>query len=183
MNLYQFDARAGCPRSARAGVAEHRKSGWVLRDVVRTLRADLGAGRTHPARAGETQLDDAALAASVTPALPAVERTRAEHFVLPAQRPGCRGVRGDLLGALVLSAERCWRCACRGCRSAFGSLRSGGLGKRLFIGIVFALGFWMLQTMFGNLAQAYRFDIRIAYMLPLAVMLGVSAWLFRRRSG
>ncbi len=25
---------------------------------------------------------------------------------------------------------------------AFGSLRSGGLGKRLFIGIVFALGFW-----------------------------------------
>ena len=31
---------------------------------------------------------------------------------------------------------------------AFGSLRSGGLGKRLFIGIVFALGFWLVQTQF-----------------------------------
>jgi lipopolysaccharide export LptBFGC system permease protein LptF len=57
---------------------------------------------------------------------------------------------------------------------AFGSLRSGGLGKRLFIGIVFALGFWMLQTLFGNLAQAFRFDIRVAYACPDVVMFGVS---------
>ena len=66
---------------------------------------------------------------------------------------------------------------------AFGSLRSGGLGKRLFIGIVFALGFWMLQTLFGNLAQAFRFDIRIAFLAPLVVMFATSAILFRRRSG
>ena len=66
---------------------------------------------------------------------------------------------------------------------AFGSLRSGGLGKRLFIGIVFALGFWMLQTLFGNLARAYRLDFRLAYLLPLVVMMGVSMLLFRRRSG
>jgi lipopolysaccharide export system permease protein len=66
---------------------------------------------------------------------------------------------------------------------AFGSLRSGGLGKRLFIGIVFALGFWMLQTLFGNLAQAFRFDIRIAFLAPLVVMFATSAVLFKRRSG
>ena len=61
--------------------------------------------------------------------------------------------------------------------------QSSPTAQQLLAFAVFALGFWMLQTMFGNLAQAYRFDIRIAYMLPLAVMLGVSAWLFRRRSG
>jgi lipopolysaccharide export system permease protein len=66
---------------------------------------------------------------------------------------------------------------------AFGSLRSGGLGRRLFIGIVFALGFWLLQTQVVRLAGVYKFDYRIAYLIPSAVMLGVSTVLFRRRSG
>ena len=66
---------------------------------------------------------------------------------------------------------------------AFGSLRSGGMGKRLFLGIVFALGFWLLQDQFVKLAGIYHFDYRLAYLVPPAVMLGVSAVLFRRRSG
>src|SRR3546814_9718284 len=44
---------------------------------------------------------------------------------------------------------------------AFGTLRSGGAGKRLFIGIVFALGFWLLQMQFVKLAGVYRFDYRL----------------------
>ena len=66
---------------------------------------------------------------------------------------------------------------------AFGSLRSGGLGRRLFIGVVFALGFWLLQNQFVRLAGVYRFDFRIAYLIPPLVMLAVSFLLFRRRSG
>jgi lipopolysaccharide export system permease protein len=66
---------------------------------------------------------------------------------------------------------------------AFGSLRSGGLGKRLFLGIVFSLGFWLLQTQFVKLAGVYKFDYRLAYMIPPVVMLAVSTVLFRRRSG
>lgn len=66
---------------------------------------------------------------------------------------------------------------------AFGTLRSGGYGKRLFLGIVFALGFWMLQQMFSKLAGVYHFDFRIAYALPPLIMLGVSGFLFKRRSG
>ena len=66
---------------------------------------------------------------------------------------------------------------------AFGTLRSGGLGKRLFLGVVFALGFWLLQEMAARLAGAYKFDYRIAYVLPSVLMLCVSAFLFRRRSG
>jgi lipopolysaccharide export system permease protein len=66
---------------------------------------------------------------------------------------------------------------------AFGTLRSGGMGKRLFIGIVFALGFWLLQTQFVKLATVYKFDYRVAYLLPTVIMLGVSAFLFKKRSG
>ena len=66
---------------------------------------------------------------------------------------------------------------------AFGTLRSGGYGKRLFLGIVFALGFYTLQRMATELAGIYHFDYRIAFALPPAIMLAVSLWLFKRRSG
>lgn len=66
---------------------------------------------------------------------------------------------------------------------AFGTLRSGGMGKRLFIGIVFALCFWLLQTQFVKLAAVYKFDYRLAYLLPTVIMLGVSGYLFKKRSG
>ena len=36
---------------------------------------------------------------------------------------------------------------------------------------------------FVKLAGVYKFDYRIAYLIPPAVMLAVSATLFRRRSG
>jgi lipopolysaccharide export system permease protein len=57
------------------------------------------------------------------------------------------------------------------------------MGKRLFIGILFALCFWLLQTQFVKLAGVFKFDFRLAYLIPPTLMLGVSAALFRRRSG
>ena len=49
---------------------------------------------------------------------------------------------------------------------AFGTLRSGGMGKRLFIGIVFALGFWLLQTQFVKLAHGVQ--VRLPRRVPAA---------------
>ncbi len=66
---------------------------------------------------------------------------------------------------------------------AFGTLRSGGMGTRLFLGIVFSLGFWLLQTQF--VAAGRRVQVRLPHRLcvPPVIMLAVSAFLFRRRSG
>src|SRR5690606_41911218 len=52
---------------------------------------------------------------------------------------------------------------------AFGTLRSGGLGRRLFIRIVFALGFWLLQTQFVRMASGFKLDFRPAYTIPPAL--------------
>ena len=149
VNLYQFDAEGRLSSIARAASpSTARAAGCCAMSCVRASRRP--RCRKNASRSNwKTQLDDAALAASVPPAyLPSRLNSR-RAFRTSAQRPGCRGVRGDLLGALVLSAERAGAVPAA-VRFAFGSLRSGGLGKRLFIGIVFALGFWMLQTMFGN---------------------------------
>lgn len=65
---------------------------------------------------------------------------------------------------------------------AFGSLRSGGFGKQLFIGIVLGIGFYLGQRLFLDLSDVYRFDVRLAYVLPLLVLLGVSWGYFGRRA-
>ena len=184
VNLYQFDPEGRLASIAQAAIAEHRKAGWVLKNVTRTtFNARSVEQVVVPEERWKTELDDAALAASITRPryLPSVELKQSIDYFKRNNLDA-----GDFeeiywgrwfypinVLALCLAAVP----------FAFGSLRSGGLGKRLFIGIVFALGFWMLQTLFGNLAQAFRFDVRIAYVLPLVVMFGVSMLLFRRRSG
>jgi len=40
-----------------------------------------------------------------------------------------------------------------------------------------------LQTQFVRLAGVFKFDYRVAYLMPTLIMLGVSFWLFRKRSG
>jgi lipopolysaccharide export system permease protein len=63
---------------------------------------------------------------------------------------------------------------------AFSSLRSGGFGKRLFFGIVIGIGFLLLQRLFVDLSNVYRFDVRIAMAIPPIMMFVLSAFLFRR---
>ncbi len=63
---------------------------------------------------------------------------------------------------------------------AFSSLRSGGFGKRLFFGIVIGISFLLLQRLFVDLANVYRFDVRIALALPPLTLVGLSFFLFRR---
>ena len=63
---------------------------------------------------------------------------------------------------------------------AFGALRSGGMGKRLFIGILFGVGFYFLQRAAVNLAEVYRFDLRLAYLLPALLLVAGAVWSLRR---
>jgi lipopolysaccharide export system permease protein len=64
---------------------------------------------------------------------------------------------------------------------AFGQLRSGGFGKRLFIGIVCGLLFFVLQKLAANLASIYRFPVWLAQVVPPVLALAASRWYFRRR--
>ncbi len=63
---------------------------------------------------------------------------------------------------------------------AFGALRSGGLGKRLFIGIVLAVGWYFFQRMVVNVATVYGVDHRIVHALPALVLVAAAVLYFRR---
>lgn len=65
---------------------------------------------------------------------------------------------------------------------AFGALRSGGFGKRLFLGLVFGLGYFLLQRLSVDLAQVYGIDLRLANIGPMALVAS-GAWVYFRGSG
>lgn len=65
---------------------------------------------------------------------------------------------------------------------AFGALRSGGFGKRLFLGIVLAVGWYLFQKATVNVAEVYGLDYRLAHALPL-LLLGFGAQTYFRRAG
>jgi lipopolysaccharide export system permease protein len=184
VRLYEFDDAGRLESIARAASAEHRPGGWLMHDVKRTYFDARSVTQTDVMEERwNSQLDDTALAASIT-----------QPRYLPASdlRSGIDYRRRNGLDASEFEEDYWGRwfypfnvlALCLAAMPfAFGSLRSGGVGKRLFIGIVFALGFWLLQTQFVKLAGVYKFDFRIAYLIPSTVMLAVSAVLFRRRSG
>lgn len=184
VRLYEFSDDGRLESIAHAATAEHRPGGWLLRDVERTWFEARSVSRTRAMEEHwESQLNASALAASVA---------RPRYLTASALRSGIEyRVRNGLDAAEF--QEHYWgrwfypfnvlALCLAAIPFAFGTLRSGGMGKRLFLGIVFALGFWLLQNQFVKLAGIYDFDYRLAYLVPPVVMLGVSAVLFRRRSG
>ncbi len=64
---------------------------------------------------------------------------------------------------------------------AFGQLRSGGFGKRLFAGIVCGLTYFLLQRLAQNLATIYHLPLWGAHVAPPLLVLLASRLYFRRQ--
>ena len=63
---------------------------------------------------------------------------------------------------------------------AFGALRSGGLGKRLFLGAVLSVSWYFFQKAAVNVAVVYGVDFRVAHVLPIALLAAISYSYFKR---
>lgn len=186
VRLFEFDDEGRLASVANAASATHDGDGWVLRDVRRVWFEERAVTETvSDEEYWASQLDAAALATAGNLWRPRYQSAADLRAGIDyRQRNGLDASEYEEhywgrwfypfnVLALVLAAIP----------FAFGSLRSGGLGRRLFIGVVFALGFWLLQNQFVRLAGVYQFDFRIAYLMPPMMMLAISFFLFRRRSG
>ena len=65
---------------------------------------------------------------------------------------------------------------------AFGQLRSGGFGKRLFIGIVGGISFLLVQRFTQNVATVYHLPLWGAHLSPPLLVLVASQLYFRKRA-
>jgi len=184
VRLYEFAEDGRLKSLALVKTAEHRPGGWLLRDVTRTNFQPKSVTQTKVAvERWTSKLDAVALTAGTDKPryLTAGELRKAIEY---RKRNSLDASEFEVIywGRWFYALNILALCLAA-VPFAFGTLRSGGMGKRLFIGIVFSLGFWLLQQQCVRLAQVYHFDYRVAYVLPTLVMLAVSWFLFRRRSG
>ena len=184
VRLYQVGEDGRLQSLTRAALAVHDQEGWRLQQARRVeLGADSAREQKLESQRWDSQLDANALAAGVTRPrnLSAADLQASIEY---RRRNGldARDYEDTYWSRWFYPLNVLALCLAA-VPFAFGSLRSGGMGKRLFLGIVFALGFMLLQMQFGRLAGAFRFDYRIAYALPPVLMLLTSWLLFRRKSG
>jgi lipopolysaccharide export system permease protein len=170
-----------------AGTAEHRENEWILRDVQRTrFEAKSVVRSVAKEERWASKLDAAALAANTR------NLWRPRYMTAANLRDGIEYRQRNNLDSGEFEEHYWYRwfypinvlvLCLLAVPFAFGSLRSGTMSKRLFLGIVFSLAFWLLQTQFVRMAGVFKFDYRLAYLLPAAIMLSVSLWMFKRKSG
>ncbi|MEW8014425.1 MAG: LPS export ABC transporter permease LptG [Candidatus Sedimenticola endophacoides] len=62
----------------------------------------------------------------------------------------------------------------------FGTLRSVGIGQRIFLGTMLGLGFFLLSQMFSSMAVVFSLPPLLAASLPAIVFLGLGIYFVRR---
>ncbi len=182
VRVFEFDDQGRLLSLAQARVAEHRGGHWLLRDVVRQrFQARSVSTETLAEERWQSRIDDNALAAAVA---------RPRYLSSAELSANIDYLRRNALDSSLFDNAYWGRwfyplnvlALCLAALPfAFGSLRSGGFGKRLFIGIVLGIGFLLAQRLFTSLADVYRFDVRLAHALPPLAVLALSWGLFARR--
>ncbi|TAL96480.1 MAG: LPS export ABC transporter permease LptG [Rhodanobacter sp.] len=181
VRVFTFTRDGQLSRFQWAKRAEHDGHQWLLHDVrSTTLDAHGSHSTTMPSEAWRSSLNPQVLAQSVIlPQYLSMRDLRRNMHYLQSngESPGSYAVAfwGRALYPLnVLVLVLCTM------PFAFGTLRSGGLGKRIFIGMLLAVGWYFLQQAMVNFGTVYGMPPLLANLLP-ATLLACAAWLYFRR--
>lgn len=183
VRLYEFDDTGRLRSIALAERAEHREGRWTLYGVRRTRFVERGVeSETVAEERWDSSLKPELLSLSVTRPRYLATRDLSESLEYLERNGLERGAFESAYWARWFYPVNVLVLCLAVMPFAFGTLRSGGFGKRLFIGIVVGLAFFMLQRLSINTAEVYRLDLRFAYALP-PLLIATLSWLyFRRRS-
>ncbi|MGC1549563.1 MAG: LPS export ABC transporter permease LptG [Rhodanobacter sp.] len=166
-----------------AKTAEHDGTQWLLDHVRSTTLDDQGAHTTmSDSEHWDSRLDPQILEQSlIQPQYLAMRdlRRNMHYMETNGESPGPYAIAfwGRALYPLnVLVLVLCTM------PFAFGALRSGGLGKRMFIGMLLAIAWYFLQKAMVSFGTVYGIPPLLANLLP-AVILALAAWLYFRKHG
>lgn len=181
VTLYEFDDQGRLAAIARARQARHQNGDWSLHDL-------------HRSRFGRNEvisedLPEEHWASALNPDVLSLGVTKPRYLRLTELRNSLDYLQRNQLDDSEFSTAWWARWfyplgAIALCLAAvpfaFGTLRSGGFGKRLFLGIVLGVGMFTVQTLAVNLAQVYHLDLRLAFGLP-PILVALASWLHFRR--
>lgn len=171
VRLYQMAGNGVLESITQAKSASNRDRHWILRGVERTrFRPDGITIENLGSIPWNSRITDESLQATLT---------QPRHLGIGELRSNIDYLEGNNLDARVFKTAYWGRwfypfkilVLCLAVIPfAFGSLRSGGFGKSLFIGILVGIGALLFEQLAVNFSEIYRADVRFAYLLaPLAV--------------
>lgn len=183
VRVFEFDKDGRLLSLSVAARAEHVQGRWTLFDVRNTVFGEASATST---KAAEMQwpsgLDPDVLALSIVN-LDYLNLRELSRNIAYLDRNGqdSRGFREAYwmrlfypINVLVLAF-----CALP---FAFGALRSGGLSKRLFVGIVMSIGFYFLQRAVVSMGTVYGLAPAAANAIPPLLLIAMATAWFRRNA-
>ncbi len=168
-------------RFVRARNANHGPSGWILHDVrITLLQKNALHVSTVDRMPWHTQINTKVLKQSVVHPdyLSMRDLLRNMHYL---KANGLSpGVYANVFWKHVVYPLNVLALVLCAMPFAFGSLRSGGLGRRLFVGVLLAIGWYFLQRVVTNTAVVYGFSPLISNMVPALVLLAGGGFYFKR---
>ena len=181
VRVFEFDAEGRLTSLALAERALHATGTWTLYNVRRTnFNTDSATSTVQPEEHWESGLDPALLSLSIVQAQYMTLRDLSRNiFYLERNRQDASTFRQAYWERLFypISVLALAFCAVP---FAFGTLRSGGLAKRLFIGMVLALCFYFAQRAIVNMGAVYGVHPAVANLIP-PILLALLAFVYFRR--
>jgi lipopolysaccharide export system permease protein len=182
VRLYQFDGDGRLRSLAQARTAEHRGGKWTLHDVERAHFLPRSVVVDKIATEDwNTRLDEQSLAATLAKPRYLTSRELSANIEYLRRNQLDAGTFVTTYWARWFYPVQVIVLVLATFPFAFASLRSGGLGKRLFTGIIIGVGYILAEQMLVNLSEVFHFDVRISYTLTPTLLLAICwGWLGRR---
>ena len=182
VRVFEFTEQGQLSALSLAKTATHSGDIWLLHDVRRT---DFREGSAYSSTQAQTQWQS-----SLDPNVLAVSMIHPEYLSANDLARNIDYMRRNLQDASVYEVPYWGRifyplnvlvlafCAVP---FAFGTLRTGGLGKRLFLGMALAISYYFFQHAVVSMGAVYNFNLAVANALPSA-LLALAALIYFRRN-
>lgn len=183
IRLYFFDSEGRLSRIVRSEGGIFRDDAWQLDDVRQFT--------FHDDRIVSTQLPTGTWASDLDPEVLSLGAIRPRYLGLAGLVENYRYNKASGLNTQALESAF-WARLFNPVATlalvfaitpfAFGTLRSGGLGKRLFLGIIIAVAFYFIQRALINLADVYGYSLPLINALPVLLLTAIGAFYYRRHA-
>ncbi|MEO7064502.1 MAG: LPS export ABC transporter permease LptG [Dokdonella sp.] len=183
VRVFEFDKDGRLLSLSVADQAVHTQGDWTLHNARRTQFGIDSASSTQGATMHwQSSLNPALLATSIIQPQYMTLRDLGQNIAsLDRNRQDASSFRDAYWARLFFPLDVLILVFCA-VPFSFGALRSGGLSKRLFTGIVLALGFYFLQRAIVSLGSVYALHPAAANLVAPLILVVAAAAYFRRHA-
>ncbi|HJP99731.1 MAG TPA: LPS export ABC transporter permease LptG [Rhodanobacteraceae bacterium] len=181
VRIFGFDDANELTSFRHARLATREGKSWVLHDVRDTRLSPAAAVSTmHRLQPWATSLDPAVLEASVIhPEYLSLHDLSLNIAYLRANRQN-PGVYLNAWWARIFYPIDTLLLVLCALPFGFGALRSGGLGKRLFLGVIVAIAWYFLERAVVSTGTVFGASALVVNLVPPLVLLAIAVWYYRR---